>query len=279
MDASSDNQMAVGRQPGERHTRTVDKSDSVMARSPVKSAARALEVLELFNETREPLRLNYVAHRLNYPQSSTTALLKSLVTLGYLNYDRVSRTYFPTTRVSSLGDWICYYVFDEGRLLDMMREIHEQTGETVAIVARNDLYVQYLRVIDSIHPLRFHTPEGSMRYLTQSSAGLVLLSRMNDEAVEKIWRHINIQMNAPSTGAQLTHLLAQLDEIRRNGFSFLCGMPLKDAATISASLPNGPHGIPLAIGVGGLNHRIVRQKSTIQRILVEAIEKYAAAGI
>ena len=63
-----------------------------MRRDPIKSAARTLEVLELFHEQRAPLRLKYIFEKLSYPQSSTTSLLKSMVVLGYLNYDRPTRT-------------------------------------------------------------------------------------------------------------------------------------------------------------------------------------------
>ena len=79
-------------------------SGQAMRRDPIKSAARTLEVLELFHEQRAPLRLKYIFEKLSYPQSSTTSLLKSMVVLGYLNYDRPSRTYFPTPRVAAPQD-------------------------------------------------------------------------------------------------------------------------------------------------------------------------------
>ena len=123
-----------------------------MARSPIKSAARVLEVLELFADTRTPLRQKVIVERLAYPQSSTTGLLKSLVALGYLNYHRATRTYFPTTRVAAVGDWINHYIYGSGQLMAMMQRIHAETDETVALVSQNDLYVQYLRVIVPDHP-------------------------------------------------------------------------------------------------------------------------------
>ena len=62
-----------------------------MRRSAVKSAARTLQVLELFSERRCPLQLHDIHFALKYPQSSTTNLLESMVMLGYLNYRRVTR--------------------------------------------------------------------------------------------------------------------------------------------------------------------------------------------
>lgn len=245
-----------------------------MQRSPIKSAARVLEVLELFAEARTPLRQKYVVERLTYPQSSTTGLLKSLVSLGYLNYHRASRTYFPTTRVAAVGDWINHFIFGSGQLLAMMRRVHAAVGETVALVSQNDLFIQYLRVIAPDHAPKFPPPEGAMRLLTQSSAGLVLLSRMPDRTVARLVRHIDIHERAGGKRVDLPPLLEQLHWIRQSGYCFLTGMPVAEAATISMPLPNSPHGIPLALGVGGISPRITRNRSRIVDVMREAIDAY-----
>ncbi len=248
-----------------------------MARSPIKSAARVLEVLELFAETRAPLRQKTVVERLAWPQSSTTGLLKSLVALGYLNYHRATRTYFPTTRVAAVGDWITHYIYGSGELEAMMRRIAAETDETVALVSQNDLYVQYLRVIVPEHPHKYPVPEGGMRLLTQSSAGLVLLSRMPDRIVARLIRHIDIQARAILPRTDLSQLLEQLRWIRENGYCFLSGIPFPEAATVSLPMPDAPHGIPLTIGVGGARSRIARNRSRIVAALREAVAAYREA--
>ena len=56
------------------------------------------EVFEFFAERQAPARLTEVARALGYPASSTFVLLKSLRSLGYLDYDRNDRTFLPTLR-------------------------------------------------------------------------------------------------------------------------------------------------------------------------------------
>jgi DNA-binding IclR family transcriptional regulator len=247
-----------------------------MARSPIKSAARVLEVLELFAETRAPLRQKTVVQRLAWPQSSTTLLLKSLVALGYLNYHRATRTYFPTTRVAAVGDWINHYIYGSGALEAMMRRIHEATDETVALVSQNDLYVQYLRVMVPTHPHTYPVPEGGMRLLTQSGAGLVLLSRMPDRGVARLVRHIDIQARDAGPRTDLPQLLDQLRHIRESGHCFLAGIPFPEAATLCLPLPDAPHGIPLTIGVGGARSRITRNRTRILAIMQDEVAAYRA---
>lgn len=252
-----------------------------MRRSPIKSAARVLEVLELFAETRAPLRQKFIVERLAYPQSSTTGLLKSLVALGYLNYHRASRTYFPTTRVAAVGDWINHFIYGSGQLIAMMRRIHDETEEVVALVSQNDLFIQYLRVIEPDHPHKYPVPEGAMRLLTQSGAGLVLLSRMPDRTVTRLVRHIDIHPAAGGIRVDVPRLIAQLHRIRATGHCFLSGIPFPEAATISMPLPDAPHGIPLAIGVGGTVARVTEGRARIIAVMRAAVEDYAAgiAGI
>lgn len=245
-------------------------------RSPIKSAARVLEVLELFAETRAPMRQKDLIERLGYPQSSTTGLLKSLVGLGYLNYHRASRTYFPTTRVAAVGDWINHFTYGSGHLLAMMQRLQRDTEETVALVSQNDLFIQYLRVIVPDHPHKFPPPEGAMRLLTQSSAGLVLLSRMPDRTVSRLVRHIDIHPLHAGGRADVAALLNDLHAIRDAGYCFLDTIPVPEAATISMPLPDAPHGIPLALGVGGASARMRANQDAIVAAMRDTIAGYRA---
>jgi DNA-binding IclR family transcriptional regulator len=245
-----------------------------MRRDPIKSSARTLEVLELFHEQRTPLRLKFIFERLSYPQSSTTSLLKSMVVLGYLNYDRPTRTYFPTPRVAALGDWINHYVYGAGELFDLMDYVFERTNETVVLSSQNDIFVQHLRVLQPSHPYKMPPSEGSMRLLTHSAAGLVLLSRMPAKSVDKLRRHINAYEQGRSKPLDMNELTEQLAWIRREGYSLLAAFPFPDAAGLAMPLPPSPHGAPLTIGVGGLNSRIARRRSEIIEILRAAIADY-----
>lgn len=70
----------------------------------VKSAGRVFEVLELFRSARRQLTAAEVGHALGYPKSSTNALLRSLVALGYLVVDgRTSRLFSFNGRHAARG--------------------------------------------------------------------------------------------------------------------------------------------------------------------------------
>jgi IclR family KDG regulon transcriptional repressor len=118
-----------------------------MIQNPIKTSKRVFEVLEAFETTQRPMALKEFVDMLGYPTSSASALLKSLVVLGYLDYDRHSRTYMPTMRVSSMGNWVHNALFGEGEILPLMKKLSAFSGETVTLAVQSDLFVQYVYLI------------------------------------------------------------------------------------------------------------------------------------
>ena len=106
----------------------------------IKSAQRVCEIFEFFNEVQRPLMLKEIVSRFGYPASSCSVLLKSLVQLGFLEYDALHRTYLPTMRMSSLVEWVEKSRFGNGSVLSAMRRLHELTQETVSLGAQSDLH-------------------------------------------------------------------------------------------------------------------------------------------
>ena len=70
----------------------------------VKSATRALEVIELFGVHRHPLSVTEIANALAIPQSSSSVLLHALSSIGFVTRDRKTRKYVPGIRSVFLGN-------------------------------------------------------------------------------------------------------------------------------------------------------------------------------
>jgi|SRR5450759_3262924 IclR family transcriptional regulator, KDG regulon repressor len=111
-----------------------------MSVAVIKTARRLFRILEFFDAVQRPLALKEVVTRFNYPVSSTSAILKSMVVLGYIDYDRYSRTYMPTMRMVQLGQWVQDVLFGEGGIVLLAKHLNKTTEETVAIATQSDLY-------------------------------------------------------------------------------------------------------------------------------------------
>ncbi len=240
-----------------------------MAVSPIKSAVRVLEVLDFFREHRQPASLKQIAERLDYPASSATVLLKNLIALGYLSYDRGTRAYFPTLRVAALGDWISHELFGRGEIFELMQDLHAATGEAVSIALQNDVYLQYIRVIQAVHPLRFHTDEGSQRPLTQSATGWLMLATHPDAMVEKLVRRANIATLRTQDRQSLEVMQERVAQCRREGVAYAENIPLLGGATVAALLPVKVQGRAVVLGMGGTIERIRPNKDKYLKLVKE----------
>jgi DNA-binding IclR family transcriptional regulator len=236
----------------------------------VKSATRAVAILEFFRDVREPRAMSDIAGALGYPASSATVLLKTLTNLGYLNFDRNQRLYFPTPKVTSLGDWIPRALFGNSAIIDAMRDVHAATGETVSIATKNDVYLQYVQIIQSVHALRFHVDEGTLRPLTQSSVGWLLMSTLPDDKLDNIVRRANIATERPADRVKVPDMIRRIRQIRGKGHCSTENTPFLGGATICVLLPLTIHKQPVVLGLGGATERIRQNYSRYLAILQRA---------
>lgn len=243
-----------------------------MADGAVKSAQRALEILEVFASQRRPLALKEILEELGYPTSSGSALMKSLVALGYLDYDRERRTYFPTMRIAVLGAWVPGVLFGDGELLPALEALHEGLDETVVLAVQSDLHAQYVHVIHSAEPLQFRAPPGTRRPLARSGMGLALLSAKSDTEIERLRRRINASGDdgLPQTREEL---MARVVEVRARGYAFSRNSISPGLGIIGAALPKGPFGRVFAVGVAGRVERLDEKKDDIVAGLKAMIER------
>jgi DNA-binding IclR family transcriptional regulator len=242
--------------------------------SAVKSAKRAFEILEAFSRHRRPLALKELLDELDYPASSGSALMKSLVALGYLDYDGERRTYFPTMRIAALGSWVPATLFGDGPLLGALEDLHRETGETVILAVQSDLHAQYVHVIPSPEPLQLRVPPGTRRPLAQSGLGLVLLSAKRDPEIERLRRRINAA--GESAALSRDEMMARVNAVRARGYAFSRNAISQGVGIIGAALPNGPFGRVFAVGAAGQVERLERKEDEIVAALKAMLWRLAA---
>lgn len=204
----------------------------------VKSARRVFEIFEVFARARRGLALKDIMVELGYPASSASNILKSMVTLGVLDYDRDTHVYMPTLRMPQLVSWIEPARFADGQLLAAMQHLHDLTDETVCLGTQSDLYAQYVHSIPTKLPAPFVQKPLTVRPLTGCGLGWLLLSAGSDARIEQIVRRINYEIPDRARRVRLPDLMARIEEVRRDGYVFSRHTVVVGGGMIGVLLPD-----------------------------------------
>jgi IclR family KDG regulon transcriptional repressor len=235
-----------------------------MPEKPIKTSQRVFEILEAFEIEQRPMSLKDFTQRFGYPASSASALLKSLVTLGYLDYDRFSRTYMPTMRIASLGNWVQHALFGQNKeVLRLMQRLSTMFGETVTLSAQSDLYVQYVYLIPSRLPIWYAVPIGTIRPITRSGSGWAMLGARSDEEIAELLRRVNFHEKDPSHKTSLATLMQHIQKGRCEGYVFNKHTLEQGAGGICMVLPERRFGRLFALAVSGPVERLESKEAEI----------------
>ncbi len=241
----------------------------------VKSAARVLQIFELFDTMRAPLRVGEIALRLDYPQSSTSVLLRSLVGLGYLAADPVARTFVPTPRIGLLGSWCVSDPLRSGAVHRLMDELSRATGQTIILAGRNGIYAQYFHVVQATRPLRLHVPAGALRMVVWSTAGFVMLQDTPEAELRALVRRTNAEAGPAQPRIALADVLARIAQARQAGYGFSRALVTPGTGMICVRLPVHQVGAdPMTICVSGWVETMEAEEPAIVRAIREAVAAF-----
>ena len=216
----------------------------------VKSARRVLEVLEYFAQGVRKASVMQVATTLAYPQSSTSVLLSTLTTLGYLRFDPTDRSYCPTLRVVLLGAWLQDELFGQGSLVTVMERLRQRTGQTVMIGLRQGIHVRFIFSLRGKDPRSLLYPVGELRPVCRSAVGKMLLSSLPNSEILAIARHANAAEQASEDRVSTRALLEEIAEIRKLGWALTIDYPQPDRATLAVALLDMKDQPAMAITIG-----------------------------
>ena len=140
-------------------TQLQKETAAATAAGPVKSAARALDLLDEIAANGPGTQLQ-LSTRLSIPKSSLHALLRTMTDRGWLQTD-------PTGSVYQLGihSLVVSSAYLDGdpvlaRAASVLDEVAAATGETVHLGRLDGHDVIYTAKRESIHPLRMHSAVG-----------------------------------------------------------------------------------------------------------------------
>ena len=244
----------------------------------VKSARRVFEFLEFFAKVQRDVSVAELANHYDFPNSSVSSIMRTMVSMGYLSYNGRRRTYLPTARLPFLVNWVGTQLFQHERLRRVMEQLSEETGETIMVGIQNGVRVQYLHVIDATGPIRLHAVAGSFRPLAQTAIGQVILSGYDDAHVGRLVRRINAEEPGPEKRVDLPSLLEKLKRVRTEGYALSIGGTVPGGGAIACALPEMMNEHPLVIAIGSGEYVLTHSADRFVDLMCTSIAQHYAPG-
>lgn len=217
----------------------------------VKSAARTVEILEfLAARQNKPVRLRELSEALGVPRSSLHALLRTLVTYGWVRADTSGTLYGIGIRALLAGT--TYLDTDPYLPLvtPFLDELREQTDETFHLGRIDGTDVVYLATRESSQYLRPYSRVGRRLPAYSTSLGKAILAAQPPNEID---HHLPEMLTSltPNTLTDRDALEAELEKTRERGYAvdneentlglrcFAVALEYADPATdaVSASIP------------------------------------------
>jgi Transcriptional regulator len=218
----------------------------------VKSAERALRVLELLTTRESALTFTEIGGVLGVPASSLHGLLRTLASRGWLAYDEASRGYALGIRALEAGNAYARSFPLPERARPIMTALRDELDETVQLAVRDGRHNVYLAKVDGSHALTLASEVGRRLPAHATGLGKVLLADLPPQQAADLLGSQPLERFTTNTIADLPKLCRYLAVVRRRGYAVdneeyslgvLCiAAPVRDStgqtvAAMSVSVP------------------------------------------
>jgi len=179
---------------------------------------RGLRLLHLFSESPRGLTAKEVAGLSRLPVSTVHRFLANLVTTGFLNRDEEGIHHLGIA-CFSIGQAAVRQLDIRRLSLPYLRELNQQTRETIHLTVRHGLSAVYVEKLDSPEPLRIHSRIGATVPLHCTAVGKVMLAYLTEDEQDKVLPELDLKRLTPNSVGNLQELKTQLSRVRKNGYA------------------------------------------------------------
>ena len=238
----------------------------------LKSSFRTMAIFEYFADIQRPAYLNEISKALNIPQSSTSALVGSLVDTGFLTKNLKTRTFTPSMRLNYLNAWRGEFHPFAANFHKHLKSLHEESGETAVLALRNGIYSQYILVQHSHDIVRKHVETGSVRPLACCATGWSLLANETDDEITKLINRTRLSVKNQRWIETTNFSTHHIETVRQLGYAWSDGEAANGASGLAMSIPNGLSPSRLSIAIAGPNSRMNEKRGELLLVLKEFVE-------
>lgn len=206
------------------------------ASGPVRSVAKAIEIIELLTFEKENWGTREIAARLRLSPSSVSRLLRTLKSKGLVSQDPANQKYHPGLHLFRIAAALSSRDNLKNTALPVMNELVRETGETSYLCAYFAGQYVVLDKVECTHPIRFFLDVGSIHTLHAGAAGKAILAALDRDVAERIISERGLPRITKNTITDAERLAEELEAARGRGYTFSRGERVEGAIGIASPI-------------------------------------------
>ena len=195
-----------------------------------------------------------LANQLMLNKSNVHRLLQALVHQGFARKNEDTGRYELTMKLWELGSGLANRLDVRVEALSFMKELAEQTQETVHLSLLDGVEVLYIEKIDSPQPVRAYTTVGGRSPAQCVATGKALLAGASEDTLNLIKNRL--KPYTPRSLVKFGDLRRELEQVREQGYAINRGEWREQVVGAAASIYDSRGMVVAALGISGPAERL-----------------------
>lgn len=236
----------------------------------VSSVEKAFRVLAAFDDAHPTLSLTQLSEAADLDKSAVQRFTHTLMEIGMLAKDPVSKRFELTCRTLELG-----YRFSRSnnlvrRATPYLLHLSQQTEETVSLTALDDTKIVFVSRFQSRHVLNTDVVIGTSLPAFCTAPGIAILSKLPDGEVKAILDRSELRPYTAHTTWKKSDLLEKIERTRAAGYAIAANEYYMGDLSIAAAI-SGPGNRPIgaiSIAVSAARYTIAEAETKFSGLAV-----------
>ncbi len=185
----------------------------------IQSVARALAIIELFDETNRELSIKEISTKLDLNKSTVHSLLSTLKEYGYISQNNETNEYSLGWKLYERG----YLMISQMDIRNIARphleKLNNETNQTVHLVTLLGKEAIYIDKITGNSTLVIYSRVGKRVPLHSSGVGKVLAAFLNETQLNSVMEGYVFEKRTENTIQTHEAFFEELNRVKENGFA------------------------------------------------------------
>lgn len=239
----------------------------------VKSAGRALDILEMVSRASGQPSFVQISQHLGIPKSSLSLLLGTLVERGYLEQPEQRGGYRLGLGAQRLAVEFFRSRGVVERVIPLLNRILSKVNESCGYYEQRDDYVECIESRLAEHALVFKMFAGERVHMYANSCGKAILAKLSHDDLLEYINRTQFRSYTERTITSASRLLDEIDEIRETGIARSSGEYYPGVAAFATALLEGDR----VVGAINIGLPISRLDPEIEELIARELKAIAIA--